>query len=246
MATLCSPLGIGNMAQADKCFRVGALACALAALALALALPGCAELPSTPSGAPPASFLPDMHGAARQAVGVQIAGWHSGLVLSATELGMLQGLLVHAAGARYVSIGWGNRRFYRAAHPGSGDALAALFPSRSVLLVQTFAHASDAVAASGRVDWVCADRTQLWRIDLYVRDSLQLRSGRALDLGAGPRRDGQFYASSAHYDAFHTCNTWTVATLQFAGYPVTAAGVVFAGQVGRRIRSLPMCPPRAG
>ncbi len=228
--------------RCDRPRAVPALVFALTALALA----GCAQLPTRPGSEPPSSFMASARRGSVEAAGVLIAGWHTGLVLPADELGGLRVLLVHDPGARYVSLGWGNRRFYMAAHPGSGDALAALFPSRSALLVQTFASASDAMPVEGRLEWVCADRAELWRIDTFVRDSLQWRSGRALDLGAGARTQGEFYASSAHYDALHTCNTWTLAALQFAGFPVKAAGVLFAGQAGRRIRTLPMCPPPAG
>ncbi len=223
-----------------------------------LALSGCAELPGRPGGAPPPGFMASQRGPQVQAVGVLIARWHTGLVLPSTELGPLRALLRYDPTARYLSIGWGNRRFYTAAHPNSGDALAALLPSRSVLLVQGLAGAADATPADGRLEWVCADRGELWRLAAYVHDSLQWQSGRPangpasgpsevpvqwpVELGAGLLPESRFYASSAHYDAFHTCNTWTLAALQYAGLHVSAAGVLFAGQVGRRIRHLPMCP----
>jgi hypothetical protein len=47
-----------------------------------------------------------------------------------------------------------------------------------------------------------------------------------------------FYAATGTYDLSHTCNTWTAEALRAAGAPVSAAGVVFAGQLldqlGRR------------
>jgi len=212
---------------------------------VALWLSGCAELPTAPSGGPPATFLAGASVGATQAVGVLIAGWHTGLLLPSDELGVLK-VLQHDPATPYVSLGWGNRRFYMARHPGSGDALAALLPSSSVLLVQTLAHASDAVPAEGRIKWVCIDRAELWRLQVYLHDSLQWRLGQPLVVGAGPLPHGRFYASSERYDAFHTCNTWTLAALQFAGLPVMAEGVLFAAQVARRIQALPACPPASG
>jgi hypothetical protein len=231
-------MNAGAHKAAARVPRAWTVACWL----LTLWLSGCAALPTGPSGAPPPTFLAGLSGGRTPVVGVLIAGWHTGLVLPADELGLLRERLQHNPTARFASVGWGNRRFYMETHPSSGDALAALFPSSSALLVQAVANASDAVPADGRLEWLCADRDQLWKLDRYLIDSLRWRSGRPLDLGPGPLADSRFYASSARYDAFHDCNTWTVAALQFAGLPVTAAGVLFAGQVARRIQALPACP----
>lgn len=211
-----------------------------------LALSACAELPGTAGGVPSPKLPTGARTSNGQAVGVLIARWHTGLVVPSGELGSLRVLLRSDPAARYVSVGWGDRRFYTAAHPNSADAFAALFPSRSVLLVQTVASASDAVPADGRVEWICADRIELWRLDIYLRDSLRWRAAGPVELGPGPLPESHFYASGARYDAFHTCNTWTLAALQFAGLPVRALGVLLAGQVGRRIRALPMCPLSRG
>jgi Protein of unknown function (DUF2459) len=223
--------------------------CRVAGAALwvaALALSGCAELPARPSRAPPPNFLPDLQGRQVDAVGVLIARWHTGLVLPSSGLGTLRVLLRHDPAAHYVSIGWGNRRFYTAAHPDSGDALAALLPSRSVVLVQALGSAADAASADARLEWVCADRAELWRLDAYVHDALQWRAGarapEPVELGPGPLPHSRFYVSGAHYDIFHTCNTWTLAALQYAGLRVSAAGALLTGQVSRRIQALPVCP----
>jgi hypothetical protein len=57
-------------------------------------------------------------------------------------------------------------------------------------------------------------------------------------LGPGPDPQSVFYAATGTYDLSHTCNTWTAEALRAAGAPVSAAGVVFAGQLldqlGRR------------
>lgn len=217
----------------------------LVATLLALSLAACAELPPGPSGPPPQAFL-ERSGSGTQAVGVLIARWHSGLVLPADELGRLGERLVRGSSARFVSVGWGDRRFYMAAHPASGAALGALFPSRSVLLVQTVTAALDGVPADGRLEWICVDRDELWRLDDYLSDSLRWRSGAPLELGPGPLPDSRFYASSGRYDAFHNCNTWTLAALQFARLPVSAAGVLFAGQVAARTQTLAGCAAPAG
>ena len=56
-------------------------------------------------------------------------------------------------------------------------------------------------------------------------------SGEPQRAGPGPYPQSVFYASTATYDASNTCNTWTASALRAAGLPVTAGGVVFAGQL---------------
>lgn len=202
---------------------------------------GCAELPPR-AGAPPAAFLPSPAGRQTFEIGVLIAGWHTGIVLPRSELGAGGHLLNRYPRASYLSFGWGNRRFYMAARPRSGDALAALTPSPSALFVQAASSPAKLSTGDARVHWVCLDREELWRADRYIEDSLSRPDGRAVDLGPGPLPDSRFYASSTHYSGVHTCNTWTLAALQYSGLPVRAAGAIFASQVSRRIRGLRACP----
>lgn len=189
---------------------------------------------------PPLSFLPS--GSDRPfEIGVLTAGWHSGIVLPMNELGPLTSLRQDPR-AKYLSFGWGNRRFYMAAHANSGEAVVALFPSPSALFVQAFSAPTELLGTNVQIHWLCADRDQLWRIDSYIAGSLSRSGSEPIDVGAGPVPASRFYAATAHYSAVHTCNTWTVAALQYARLPVRAGGVIFAGQAGRRIRALPACP----
>ncbi len=193
------------------------------------------------TGAPPPSFAPAGRNHPPLAIGVLMAGWHTGLVLPAGELGPLRSLLRSGGPADDLSFGWGNRRFYMAVHPGSGDAIAALWRSPSVLFVQAAAAPADLLGGGVGIRWVCADRQEVWRVDRYIEQSL-VRPGSPIDLGRGPFPDSRFYASTGHYSAVHTCNTWTIAALEYAGLPVRAGGVIFAGQAERRARGLRACP----
>jgi hypothetical protein len=63
-------------------------------------------------------------------------------------------------------------------------------------------------------------------------------AGQPLRLADGPYPGSLFFASDATYDAFHTCNTWTVESLRAAGYPVSTSFVIFASQVMAAARGL--------
>lgn len=204
-----------------------------------MALAGCAQLPPE-TGAPPASFAPSGAGSLPFKIGVLIAGWHTGIVLPVWELGPLRPLLRADPGARYVSFGWGNRRFYMSGHPGPGDAIAALFRSPSTVLVQPAATPSDLTASDIHIHWLCTGRDQVWRVDRYIEQSM-VRPRHPVDLGPGPFPDSRFYASTAHYSAVHTCNTWTAAALEYAHLPISATGVLFSGQVDGRVSGLRAC-----
>ncbi|MGH8290820.1 MAG: DUF2459 domain-containing protein [Steroidobacteraceae bacterium] len=213
---------------------------ALAWLCVCAIAGSCGEVPRAPSN-PPSSFLAAPAHQAPLAIGVLVAGWHSGLVLPQRELGPLAALLSDSP-AKYLSIGWGNRRFYMAPHPGSGDALAALFRSPSVLFLQRVSAPADLLEPGDHIRWLCADRQELWRVDSYIEGSLSQPGGRPRDLGRGPLPGSVFYASTGDYSLVRTCNTWTVAALQFAGLPVRAGGVIFATQANARLRELRACP----
>ena len=211
---------------------------------------GCGAMPrSTATGVPP----PDRHLQARAeipahalGIGVLIAGWHTGLILPVSELGPLRSLLPVSPGERYLSFGWGNRRFYMSSDPSVSDALAALFRSPSAVLVEGAPTVRDLLPAAATYRWLCADRNAALRIDIYLMDSLRERGGRPIVLGAGPTPESEFIASGERYDAFNTCNTWTAAALERAGLPVRAGGVIFASQLKDRVANLPECQRRVG
>jgi hypothetical protein len=211
-----------------------------ACLCIGVLLSGCAQIRAD-TATPPSHFMSPAANRPPDELGVLIAGWHTGLVLPAAGLGPLRALLRGDRQASYVSFGWGNRRFYMTTHPRSGEAIAALFPSPSALLVQTAAAPADLLASDAHIHWLCVDRDELWRVDRYIEQALR-RPDRPVDLGPGPLPHGRFYASTEHYSGVHTCNTWTVAALQYAGLPVRAGGVLFASQVDGRLRGLPACP----
>ncbi len=174
-------------------------------------------------------------------IGVLFAGWHTGLILPVDELGPLRARLPVAADDRYVSFGWGNRRFYIVPRPSVFDALAALLPSASTMLVMGAPHVRDLLPSSATYRALCASRREVSRIDRYVLHSLRVRNDEAVILARGPVPESIFVASRLRYDAFDTCNTWTATALAYAGFPLQTDGVLFSSQLKRRIQELSVC-----
>ncbi len=168
-----------------------------------------------------------------------VNGGHTELALPAGEVaGRLAVFKKHHTKARFIAFGWGEREVYMARHPSLWAYLRAGFPAPSVLLVSWF---------TGPPKRVLAPRIQIFRIRVTPAGAKRLAryiwhtvatqpNGAPRLLGAVAGRMGLFYASKATYDLFHTCNTWSAQALHVAGVPVSAAGVVFASQLVRRVR----------
>lgn len=183
-----------------------------------------------------------MTGSKAEAIGIVDEGWHTGLILPVPTLDTsLTDLCAwFPKTTRYLVLGWGNRPFYMSSHPGIDMAIAALFPSASVLLAQGLPESPGTAFLPGaRIRWVCVSRSGVEHLDTYLADYLQKDArGRLAYLGKGPFPDSRFFASPGTYDAFHTCNTWTATALHIAGLPVDPQGVLFAGQVMSAIHRL--------
>ncbi|MHB8346190.1 MAG: DUF2459 domain-containing protein [Acidiferrobacterales bacterium] len=211
-------------------------------------LAGCASAAPRSQLVPPDTVRPAhaRRDAPTMSIGVVDDGWHTGLILPATELGFsLAGLRHRFAHAKYLVFGWGNRRFYEAAGPGVGMAVTSLFPSASVVFVQGVARRAQLAPPGATVHWLCISRAGLRGLDAFLDGYFRKEPrGRPADARAGSAPHGEFFASTGTYDAFHTCNTWTAETLHSAGLPVRATGVIFASQVMSEIRPLRACAKR--
>ncbi len=165
-------------------------------------------------------------------------GWHTELAVPAAAIsGPLASLTRGFAGAPYAIFGWGARGYYMARNPGLGDLLRAATPGPAVMLVfplwvspAQYVGTANAFALRVSRDGLDGLLGFLWRS--LAKD----RSGQPYQIGAGPYPHSVFYAAAGSYDLSHTCNTWTAAALHAAGVPVTAAGVVFAGQILDQLR----------
>lgn len=202
-------------------------------LVLALA---CCWLPATDAGAAAPAFAAPDGGL----VYVIAGSWHTEVALPRAEIaGKLRRLAAEFPGSPYLIFGWGAHDFYMAPHPGLADALRAAVPGPAVVLVIPLAVAPTAYLGPGAVWALPASRSSLARLSRYLWDEIAKDpDGSPLRAGPGPYPRSVFYVSTGTYDAAHTCNTWTALALRAAGLPVTAAGVVFPGQLTRQLGRL--------
>lgn len=166
------------------------------------------------------------------------SGWHTGLILPRTELRATLGNLVrHMPPAKYFVFGWGNRRFYMASSPSVVMGLSALFPSQSVVLVDTCDVPPAACFNNQvRLDSVLVSRAGISRLNQYLERSLkETAAGSFEPVAPGPNAGSEFFASPLSYDAFYTCNSWTAQALHVAGLPVIYHGVIFPSQLWRQL-----------
>src|SRR5437764_6914233 len=104
--------------------------CIARAVALLLLLPcltGCAPLALAPE---------DAAEPRTEAIYVLRGGWHTELALPAPLIGgPLAALYRDFPGALYLVFGWGARDYYMAPNPGLAEAMRALSPGPTVMLV---------------------------------------------------------------------------------------------------------------
>jgi uncharacterized protein (TIGR02117 family) len=167
-------------------------------------------------------------------------GFHTGIVLEMG--GDARGRLLCAdlfREYRYIDAGWGDEVFYRDPNAGLGTgARALLVPSSSVIRIEGFnADIRDAAAWSENAVKVTLENGQYRRLCEYINESF-LRGPSGEPVIASKRGAGGviFFKSTKKYNLFNTCNTWVAGAFRHAGLDISAAGVITAGTLFRRLR----------
>ena len=198
-----------------------------AALLLLALLNGCASI--SPSAPVP-------NGEAR--IYVVGRGWHTDIGLPVDEVsGPLASLENGFPGVRYMVFGFGEREYYMARKTGSAEMLAAMFPSKSAVLLTALNAAPDIAFADQRVVLLRLPQAGVDEIAAGIWQSLEKHVGGAILLADGPYVGSVFYASDKTYDLFYTCNTWTAHLLHDAGFPIDVH-VVLADQVMEQVSQI--------
>jgi hypothetical protein len=167
-------------------------------------------------------------------------GWHTDIGIPAEASSGSLGAIGQAfPGAGFLVFGFGDRSYYMSHDTTFPGMLAALLPGPGVILVTALrVPPADAFGADHVVTLVLSS-AQLEAMTTFIERALEaLPDGSMARLGDGPYPGSVFYASTESYDAFHNCNTWTLAVLQSGGLPANPDGVIFAHQVMEQARRI--------
>jgi uncharacterized protein (TIGR02117 family) len=160
-------------------------------------------------------------------------GWHTDIGLPVEEIaGPLASLESAYPGVRFLTFGFGERQFLIDRKETIGAMLNALLPSQSALLMTALRTTPEAAFGDSNVVALHVSRAGLDRIEASIWHEFELSpAGEVMWLAEGPYEGSSFYAARHTYYGLYTCNTWTANTLRQGGLPVSATGVLFAGQV---------------
>ena len=158
-------------------------------------------------------------------------GWHIDLGFAASDLtGPLAAAREQFPQARFVTFGFGDRRYLHARNPAFPNMLAALWPGDGLLLVTALGATPQQAFGDSEVVEVKLSARQAAQAQRSVVGALMLQDARPQSDGPGPYEDS-LWRSSLRYSAAFTCNTWAAQVLSSAGLPLRVHGVVFAAQV---------------
>lgn len=163
-------------------------------------------------------------------------GWHTDIGLPVSEVtGPLASLERDFPGVRFMVFGFGEREYYMARNEGAGEMLAALFPSKSAILLTPLRAPPSEAFADQQVVALHLPKSGVQQIATRLWDDLEKSAnGVPVRLADGPDVGSVFFASTEIYNAFHTCNTWTALLLRDAGLPMNTH-VLLAGEVMQQV-----------
>ena len=123
--------------------------------------------------------------------------------------------------------------------------ISALFPGEGAILLTILRDTPAAAFGAGNVVRLPLDEAGISQLRQFLGDAVQTdASGKPIGLGDGPYDGGLYFAATATYAGFYTCNTWTAHGLRAAGVPVRGP-VLFAEGVMRQVRKIAAAAPAA-
>jgi uncharacterized protein (TIGR02117 family) len=172
--------------------------------------------------------------------------WHAALVLRRSDLPA--GTIPETndlPGARHIEFSWGDKDYFPDPNSGVFKALkAAFWSSGSVLHLVGFDDDAQKFFPNANIVELRLSPAAYERLLGFLSDSF----ARAPERGRASAQPGlyeysRFYPSTRSFSLLNTCNTWVARALETAGLPVTASGVISAGQLGDQLRGI--APPAA-
>lgn len=166
-------------------------------------------------------------------------GWHTGIVVSADDLGQELGFVKeYLSPGRYYEFGWGEAEFYQAEKVSTWIFLKTVFwRNPSVMHVFTVPVSPAQSFSGSEIVELNVSETGLERMRERLRASFKLDGGnRPYPLKDGARGAGRFFEALGYYVIFDTCNTWTAKVLQSGGVPMDTGFTLRAAGVMRQVR----------
>ena len=168
-------------------------------------------------------------------------GWHVDLGISTADLApSLRQVTTFFPGARYLLFGFGDRRYVETLpHAAASGMIAALWPGPGVLLLTGLrTPPADAFGGQHAVE-MTLDAAGLASLQEFLQAAFVRDAQGSIGTPAmGPYGGSAYFSAAAAYSAFHTCNTWAAEALEAAGLPLRSRGILFAGQLWRRVNRI--------
>ncbi len=200
-----------------------ALRLALCTMPLSL-LASCAATPTVPAAAleceAPRTFYVVSH------------GWHTGLIVDRRDLiERVPELRIDFGHVKYLEVGWGDQRFYRAQPVEFGLALRALlFPTSSVLHIVEVPVSPRHYFSGSEVVAALVPQTGYGKLLDFVAGSFSRTSSNdVMKLGRGLYGKSRFYHAVGRFHVFNTCNTWVAQAIGATGYPISKGTITVRG-----------------
>ncbi len=161
--------------------------------------------------------------------------WHTGIVVSADQLGELGFVKDHFKSSKFYEFGWGDEDFYQAEEATSLMAVKALFvPTDSVMHVIALPTSPPQYFPENRMAKVELSSKALGKLTKSLSNSFKKdQKGRALLIKREDKNSimGKFFVGEGTYSMMNTCNTWTVGALDEAGVPIRTFFTLTVGSV---------------
>jgi len=175
-----------------------------------------------------------------QAIYVVRHGWHTSIVVERSDLvERIPALARDFSSGRYLEIGWGDERFYRAQSPTLAMGIRAIFwPSSAVLHIVSVPETPRRYFAGGEILELTVPGSGYRELLSHVVASFRRPSGdEVIKLGPGLYGYSWFYRANGVFYALNTCNTWVAQSIETTGYPISSATTITAKGVLSQLHS---------
>ena len=174
--------------------------------------------------------------------------WHAGIVLSKEDLARAAlPEIADLPSARFVELSWGDKDYFP--NPDSGFFMAlkaAFWSSGSVLHLVGFDGDVRGFYPKAEVVELRLSAPAYDRLIAFISASFARPPDRGrAQAQAGLYSYSRFYPSTLHFSLLNTCNTWVTRALETAGLPVSATGVITAGQLAHQLGKITPSAPSA-